>query len=79
MIEIIMHEYSVILFHSNNHSIGMSNILKKNGIEHKMIPIPRHLSSDCGYCIRFENSKIDNVITLIETNSIEFDRIERID
>ncbi|MCL1864612.1 MAG: DUF3343 domain-containing protein [Spirochaetes bacterium] len=73
-----MPEYSVILFYSNNHSIGMSNILKKNGIEHKMIPIPRHLSSDCGYCIRVENSKLDNVIKLIEVNSVEFDRIEKI-
>jgi len=73
-----MPEYSVILFHSNNHSIGMSNILKKNAIEHKMIPIPRHLSSDCGYCIRFENSETDNVVKLIEANSVEFDRIEKL-
>jgi hypothetical protein len=73
-----MPEYSVILFHSNNHSIGMSNILKKNEIEHKMIPIPRHLSSNCGYCIKFENSKMDSVIKLIEVNGVEFDRIEKI-
>jgi hypothetical protein len=73
-----MLEYSVILFHSNNHSIGMSNILKRNGIKHKMIPIPRHLSSDCGYCIRFANSETDNVVKLIESNSVQFDRIEKI-
>jgi hypothetical protein len=23
------------------------------GISHKLIPVPRHISSDCGICIRF--------------------------
>ena len=28
-------------------------ILKSAAIPHKIIPIPRHISSDCGVCIRF--------------------------
>jgi hypothetical protein len=28
-------------------------LLKKKGIEYKLIPVPRHLSSDCGVCLRF--------------------------
>jgi len=73
-----MSEYSVILFHSNNHSIRMSNILKKKGIDHKMIPVPRHLSSDCGYCVRIKTSDREIVIKIIEENSVEFDSIEDI-
>lgn len=73
-----MSGFSVILFHSNNHSIRMSNILKKNSVTHRMIPVPRHLSSDCGYCVRISNSDADTVKNLIEQNSVEFDRIENI-
>lgn len=73
-----MSEFSVILFHSNNHSIRMSNILKKNAVDHKMIPVPRHLSSDCGYCVRIKSSDIDAVTKLIEQNNVEFDKIKDI-
>ena len=73
-----MSEFSVILFHSNNHSIRMSNILKKKDIDHKMIPVPRHLSSDCGYCVRLKSSDREIVMTIIEENNVEFDKIEDI-
>ena len=29
--------------------------LTKAGVECKLIPVPRHLSSDCGICIESEN------------------------
>jgi len=70
-----MSEFSVILFHSNNHSIRMSNILKKKGIDHKMIPVPRHLSSDCGYCVRIKSSDREIVLKIIEEFDVEFDKI----
>lgn len=73
-----MSDFSVILFHSNNHSIRMSNILKKKGIDHKMIPVPRHLSSDCGYCVRIKSSDREIVGKVIEENDVEFDKIEEI-
>ena len=73
-----MSEFSVILFHSSNHSIRMSNILKKNSIQHKMIPVPRHLSSECGYCVRVKSSDNEIILKLIEANNVEFDRIEEI-
>ena len=73
-----MSDFSVILFHSNNHSIRMSNILKKKGIDHKMIPVPRHLSSDCGYCVRIKSVDREIVLKVIEENVVEFDKIEEI-
>ena len=73
-----MSEFSVILFHSNNHSIRMSNILKKKSIDHKMIPVPRHLSSDCGYCVRIKSADHEIVFRIIQENNVEFDKIEKI-
>lgn len=45
--------YSVVLFHSVSAVLLAEKIFKKEGIDYKIIPVPRHLSSDCGVCIRF--------------------------
>jgi len=73
-----MSEYSVILFYSSNYSFKGSNILKKNDIEHKMTPVPRHLSSDCGLCVRIGRGNTEMVRDLFEKTGVEFDRIENI-
>lgn len=44
--------YTVILFNSVSHAMQAEKILKKNGLPHKLIPVPRSISSDCGVCIR---------------------------
>jgi hypothetical protein len=44
--------FIVILFRSTSHAIRAEKILQDAGIRSKMIPVPRHLSSDCGVCIR---------------------------
>jgi hypothetical protein len=45
--------YGVVLFQSISSALRAEKILKKEGIAYKLIPVPRHLSSDCGICIRF--------------------------
>ena len=45
---------SVALFYSLSSALRAEKLLKKEGITTKPIPVPRHLSSDCGICLRFE-------------------------
>jgi hypothetical protein len=45
--------HGVVLFQSVNGALLAEKLLKKQGIAYKLIPVPRHLSSDCGICIRF--------------------------
>ena len=59
-------EYHVILFDSVHHALRSEKILKEMGIFHKLIPVPRHISSDCGICLRFTanlRSKIEDALT----------------
>ena len=49
--------YGVILFHSTSGALRAEKLLKKEGIVYKIIPVPRHLSSDCGVCIRFSSQE----------------------
>jgi uncharacterized protein YqgV (UPF0045/DUF77 family) len=47
------HNYCVALFQSVSYVIKAEKILKEAGIPHKIIPVPRIISSDCGVCLRF--------------------------
>lgn len=47
-------KYGVILFYSAQGAIKAEKVLKGAGLTVKLIPVPRHLSSDCGVCLRFE-------------------------
>lgn len=73
-----MMDYSIILFYSTHYTISGANALEKEKIENKMIPVPRHISSDCGYCIRIRREDKNEVEDIIKKNNIEYDGIEDI-
>ena len=67
-------QYSVMLFKAVSYVLKAEKILKKEGLPHKLIPVPKHISSDCGICLRFEpalQSKIE--ATLL--NKVEIEEI----
>ena len=45
--------HRVVLFYSTSGVLVAEKILKGERIEYKLIPVPRHISSDCGICLRF--------------------------
>lgn len=46
-------KYKVVLFFSVSGAIRAEKLIKAAGVPYKLIPVPRHLSSDCGLCLRF--------------------------
>lgn len=70
-----MREDSVILFHSSNYAMWAVDVLKHNNIDNKLIPVPRDLSSDCGYCLLVSSELIAEAETVLKRENIEFDRI----
>ncbi|HPV41388.1 MAG TPA: DUF3343 domain-containing protein [Spirochaetota bacterium] len=71
-----MNDFSIILFYSATSSIWTARLLKKAGIERKMVPVPRNLSPDCGYCVRIKSDDIPRVREVLESGGVEFSRIE---
>lgn len=57
---------SVILFESVNSALHAEKILKANGIAHKIIPVPKHISSDCGVCIRVDGENLEQAGRALE-------------
>lgn len=57
---------AVVLFESVSHALGAGKIIKGAGIESKLIHVPRHLSSDCGICLRFLAEDRERVEALLQ-------------
>lgn len=68
----------VVLFNSTSSAIKCEKIVKGNGVKVKMIPVPRHLSSDCGICLCFEPRKRKRIEELLTKNNVEYKGIETI-
>ncbi|MBN2255623.1 MAG: DUF3343 domain-containing protein [Deltaproteobacteria bacterium] len=57
--------YMILLFDSTSATLLAEKVLKKEGIPIKIIPVPRHISSDCGVCIRVspqDREKIEELL-----------------
>lgn len=57
--------FSVALFDSTSAVLVAERLVKEAGISHSIIPVPRHLSSDCGVCLRFfraDQTRIDELL-----------------
>jgi hypothetical protein len=68
------HQYSVMLFKAVSYVLKAEKILKKEGLPHKLIPVPKHISSDCGICLRFE-PPIQSKIEAALLNNVEVEEI----
>jgi hypothetical protein len=67
---------AVILFHSTNHAMWAMDALISQGMDAKLVAVPRHLSSDCGYCVQISAANAERAEALLTGEGIEFDRIE---
>ena len=66
-------EYAVILFHTSNHAFRAESILKDVEIDCKLVPVPRHLSSDCGVCARIPAKCRDLAVEVLKSSSVVID------
>lgn len=66
-------QYAVILVHSTSHAIRGEKLLRKAGVAHKLIPVPRQLSSDCGICIRVKREDTEAGLCALERGGLEVD------
>lgn len=69
---------AIILVYSTSHAIRAEQILYKAGISAKLIPVPRHLSSNCGTCLQIELSDVDKARRALQVAHIEIEGIHEI-
>ena len=64
-------KYTVILVHSTSYAIRAERVLNMAGIPSKLIPVPRHLSSDCGVCVRIDRENQEAALQALESAGVE--------
>ena len=70
--------YAVILVYSTSYALLAEKVLGQAGIPCKLIPVPRHLSSDCGVCIRIERADQKTALQSLEAVRVEMKAVHEI-
>lgn len=71
-------EYGAVLFYSTNWAIRAEKVAKEAGFEVKLIPTPRHLSSDCGTALRFRWEDKEKLAALLKERKVAFESLHRL-
>ena len=65
----------VILFASTHFAIRAEKLAKAKGLTVKLIPVPRHLSSDCGVCLRFSWAQREEIEAALNEAKVNMEGI----
>ena len=68
----------VLLFHSTSGAVRAEKVLQSAGLEVRLIPVPRHLSSDCGVALRFDWVCVEEAASLLEKAGVVFESLHQI-
>ncbi len=66
----------VMLFYSMHYAIREEKVACEASLTVKLIPIPRHLSSDCGVCLHHLAAESGRLEELLASRGVEYDRVE---
>ena len=69
--------YYVMLFKAVSYALKAEKILKAQNIPHKLIPVPKQISSDCGVCLRFEPQHRTSIEACL-CQRVEFEKIQQL-
>lgn len=72
-------KHAVVLVYSTSYAIRAEKILHQAGISSKLIPVPRHLSSNCGVCLRIERTDKEAARQALEAVKLEIEGIHDLD
>jgi len=70
--------FAVVIVYSTSHALRAEKVLRDAGIDCKLIPMPRQMSSDCGVCVRILRSQARAVRLLLQGAGVEFEGIHNL-
>jgi len=63
------------LFPSTHQAVWAEHVLVAAGLAARLVPVPRHLSSDCGYCLRLAADQCARAEALLREAGVELERV----
>lgn len=67
--------YAVILVYGTSHAIRAEKVLHQAGVPSKLIPVPRHLSSNCGVCLRIERTDQERSLDALAAANVQIEGV----
>ena len=74
-----MSEKAVILVQGTSHAVFAELTLRRIGLHARLVPTPRHLSSDCGSAVLILEEERAAVLEALEEAGAPYDRIEALE
>ena len=71
-------EWTVVLFATSSHAIRAEKILKDVELTPRLVPVPRHLSSDCGLCVRLPRHQRQQLDMAIDKSRFIYESVHDI-
>ena len=68
-------EYVVILFAGTSHAVRAESLLVRAGVDCRLVPVPRQLSSDCGVCVRLEPADEERALEVLAGAGLEIEGV----
>lgn len=65
----------MVLFYSTSLALRAERVCQQAGLSVKLIPTPRHLSSDCGMALRFHWPDRERVEAALERERVDVDGV----
>ncbi|MDW7651411.1 MAG: DUF3343 domain-containing protein [Bacillota bacterium] len=72
-----MENYYVATFYSVSQALRFEKLLQSEGLEVKMIPVPRVISSSCGIAARFSDMVLTDVADLLVSERAQVEDVYR--
>lgn len=70
--------YVIILAGSTSRALRAEKLLYQAGIPVKLIPVPRHISSDCGVCLRIAQKDEARAREVLAAAKLEIDSVQEV-
>ena len=71
-------EYGVVLLPSTSAALRSEKVLIRAGLEVKLIPVPREVSSNCGIAVRFVWPEREQVEAVLAAAGVEIDAVHHL-
>jgi hypothetical protein len=71
-------QYAVVLVYSTGYALRAEKVLGNVGVDCKLIPVPRQLSSDCGVCVRVDRADRETTCRVLEEAGVKIEGIHGI-
>ncbi|GAB4267025.1 MULTISPECIES: DUF3343 domain-containing protein [Deferrisoma] len=67
----------ILIFHSIHRVMAAEKALKAAGLDVRLMPVPRQLSSDCGLSIAFRTADLAAVEEALEAGGCPYEELHR--